>query len=319
MSAYVRALPGTRLLVVDEDAFLNRVIAIPRVARNLMSAQAERMRRSDKLTIARMRQLMQMEQARREMDFARDIQASLLPPEPLFPGDARLDGVGRMRPAREVGGDFYDVFFLDERHLLVMIADVCGKGLPAALYMVRAIAALRAQPRQSAPAEDHLEKLMASLNDQMCEHNSARQFLTAFCGLLDLETYRLQFVNAGHNPPLVSIGDAPFDYLREPINPPLGMVTGLQYRSGEVQLAPGSRIVMYTDGVTEAENPDSDMLEEERLLARVHAEGDASASTLVDSVFAEVEAFAAGAAQSDDITVLAITCGEGQARPPSMG
>ena len=315
VSAHVRALKGTRLVMVDEETFLSRVLAVPRVARNLMSAQAERMRRSDELTIDRMRQLISAEQARREMDFARSIQASLLPGEPLFADDGRLDCVGRMRPAREVGGDFYDVFLLDEHHLLFIIADVCGKGLPAALFMVRAIAALRAQPRQPAPREDHVAELMASLNDQLCEHNSARQYLTAFCGLLDLQTYRLRFVNAGHNPPLLSIGDAPFAYLGEPINPPVGMVPGLRYRMGEAQLAPAGRLLLYTDGVTEAENDMTAMLGEERLITRVQSPPDATSANLVDAVFAEVEEFADGAQQSDDITVLAIACGADSASP----
>ncbi len=308
VSAHVHALKGTRLVVVDDDTFLNRVIAIPRVARNLMSAQSERMRRSDKLTIERMRQLMEMEQARREMDFARGIQASMLPAEPLFPDDRRLDCVGRMRPAREVGGDFYDVFLLDDSHLLFVVADVCGKSLPAALFMVRAIAALRAQPRQPAPSDDHLEQLVARLNNQLCEHNSARQFLTAFCGLLDLDTYRLQFVNAGHNPPLLSVGEGPFAYLREPVNPFVGMIPGLEYRSGEVQLEPGSRLVLYTDGVTEAEDDAGGMLGEDRLIARLQGLTDATSAVLVGATFDEVETFARGARQSDDVTVLAIAC-----------
>lgn len=306
ISAYVRALKGSRLLVIDADTFLNQVMTVPRVARNLISAQAARTRRNDKLAIDRMRQLMATEQARREMEFARNIQASLLPAEPLFAGDLRLDCVGRMRPAREVGGDFYDLFFLDDRHLLFIVADVSGKGLPAALFMVRAIAALRAQPRQQAPSEHHLEELMASLNEQLCDRNAARQFMTAFCGLLDLQTHRLRYVSAGHNPPLLAVGPAPFAYLREPINPPVGIVPGLSYRGGEAQLEPGSRLLIYTDGVTEAEDDASRMLGEDRLLARIQSLAAAASADLVDAVFAEVQTFAEGAQQSDDITVLAI-------------
>ena len=306
VSAYVQAKAGARLLVIDADTFLDRVLAIPRVSRNLISAQADRMRRSDELTIERMRKLMVMEQAQREMDFARDIQASLLPAEPLFSADARLDCVGRMRPAREVGGDFYDVFLLDDRHLLFIVADVCGKGLPAALFMVRAIAALRAQPREKSPTEQYVAELMASLNNQLCERNPARQYLTAFCGLLDLDTHRLRFVNAGHNPPLVAAGGTPFDYVREPVNPPVGMVPGLRYATGEAQLEPGSRIVVYTDGVTEAEDTSQGMLGEGRLRARIRGLTEATSHALVDAVFAEVESFAGDAPQSDDITVLVI-------------
>jgi sigma-B regulation protein RsbU (phosphoserine phosphatase) len=306
VSAHVVALAGTRLLLIDERTFLDRVLALPRVARNLMSAMAERMRRSDRLTIRRMRRLMALEQAQRELAFAHDIQASLLPAEPLLPGEARLDCVGRMRPARDVGGDFYDLFFLDDRHLLFMIADVCGKGLPAALYMVRAIAALRAQPRRAVHSETLLPQLVASLNEQLNAYNAAHQFITAFCGVLDLHTHRLQYVNAGHNPPLVAPAGQAFAYLQEPISPIVGMIPGLHYRGGALQLSPGSTLLLYTDGVTEAEDDERRMFGDERLLQCLQPLAHAAAARLVDTVFAEVDAFAAGAPQSDDITVLAI-------------
>jgi sigma-B regulation protein RsbU (phosphoserine phosphatase) len=130
--------------------------------------------------------------------------------------------------------------------------------------------------------------------------------MTAFCGLLDLHTHRLRYVSAGHNPPLLAVGPGPFAYLREPINPPVGMVPGLSYRGGEAQLEPGSRLLIYTDGVTEAEDNARRMLGEDRLLARVQSLPAAASAELVDAVFAEVQAFADGAQQSDDITVLAI-------------
>lgn len=306
VSAHVRADGGSRLLVVDAHTFLTQVLALPEVARNLLSAQAERMRRADLLTIERMRQLMAMEQARRELEYARSIQASLLPEEPLFPGDARLDCVGRMRPAHDVGGDFYDVFLLDARHLLVIVADVVGKGLPAALFMVRAVSALRALPRRHDSSERELEYLMGTLNEQLCEHNAARQFMTAFCGVLDLETYRFQYVIAGHNPPLLSVGDGPFEYLREPVNPPVGLAPGLRFRGGEVQLDRAGRLLLYTDGVTEAQNGAGGMLGEERLVERCRSVPRGPAADLVDAVLDEVVRFADGAAQSDDITVLAV-------------
>jgi serine phosphatase RsbU (regulator of sigma subunit)/anti-sigma regulatory factor (Ser/Thr protein kinase) len=311
VSAFVVAPKGSRLLVIDADTFLHRVLAIPRVARNLLTAQDERMRSSNNQAIERMRQLMAVEQARREMDLARDIQASMLPKEPLFTDEPRVNGDGRMLPAREVGGDFYDVFFLDSRHLLFVVADVCGKGLPAALFMVRAISALRAQPRQQTPPEGYLQDLVASLNDQLCDHNDAGQYFTAFFGVLDVETYHLRYLIAGHNPPLVALGHAPFEYLRDPINPPVGMISGLRYKAAELQLEPGSRLVVYTDGVTEAEAVDGDMLGEDRLLARCLALPDAGSAKLVDAVFTQVQSFATGAKQSDDITVLAIGCVSG--------
>lgn len=308
VSAYVLAEPGTRLLLIDADTFINRIMTIPGVSRNLMSAMSERMRRSDQLTIQRVRKLMETEQARRELQYARAIQESLLPKEPLFPDRPQLDCVGRMCTAREVGGDFYDLFFLDARHLFFVIADVCGKGLPAALFMVRAIAVLRAQSGHEGQTEGYAEKLIASLNEQLCAYNDAQQFLTAFCGILDLDTLTVRYINAGHNPPALAIGAAAFQYLEEPTNPIVGMIDGLSYRAGEVKLEPGSVFLLYTDGVTEAEDSDGNMLGDDRLLAHLNAQSARTAGHLVTSVFADVDLFAGDAVQSDDITVLAIRC-----------
>jgi len=307
-SAHVVAEPGTQLLVIDENAFLNEVMAIPRVARNLMSTLSGRMRRSDELTIRRMRKMLEMEQAQRELQYARSIQKSLLPREPLFADDPRLDCVGRMCTAREVGGDFYDIFFLDPQHVFFVIADVCGKGLPAALFMVRAIAILRAQSGFERQSADYASRLIARLNDQLYEHNDAQQFLTAYCGILDLENLTLRYINAGHNAPAIAMGDGVFEYRGEPINPFVGMIEGIHYRAGEMQLKPGSVLLLYTDGVTEAEDTLGGMLGDDRLLARLNAAPARTARELVDAVFDDVADFAAGAQQSDDITVLTIRC-----------
>ncbi|MGK2951498.1 MAG: SpoIIE family protein phosphatase [Thiobacillus sp.] len=308
VSAYVMAEPGTRLLVIDAQSFLGEIIAIPRVSRNLMSTLSGRMRRSDELTIKRMRKVLELEQAQRELQYARSIQESLLPKEPLFASHPRIDCVGRMCAAREVGGDFYDIFFLDEHHVFFVIADVCGKGLPAALFMVRAIAILRAQSGYDRQLTDYAAQLIAKLNQQLCEYNDAQQFLTAYCGILDLEALSVRYVNAGHNAPAIAIGNEAFEYLTEPINPFVGMVDGITYRSGEIKLTPGSVLLLYTDGVSEAENENRDMLGDDRLLALLNAAPSRTAGDLVEAIFSDVRDFAAGARQSDDITVLAIRC-----------
>lgn len=307
-SAYVVAESGTRLLVVDSATFLDKIIAIPRVSRNLLSTLSARMRRSNELAIESMRKAMEMEQVQRELQYAKSIQESLLPKEPLFPDNPRLDCVGRMCAAREVGGDFYDIFPLDARHIFFVIADVCGKGLPAALFMVRAISALRAQSGNESWSAGYATQLMERLNQQLCANNDAQQFLTAYCGILDLETLTLRYINAGHNAPAVAIGNGPFHYLAEPINPLVGMFNGLAYRTGEIQLQPGSALLLYTDGVTEAEDKHGQMLGEDRLLARLNAVSSRTAKQLVEGVFADVMDFATDAQQSDDITVLAICC-----------
>lgn len=307
-SAYVVAEPDTRLLVVDSATFLNKIIAIPQVSRNLLSTLSVRMRHSNELAIKHMRKELEMEQVQRELQYAKSIQASLLPKEPLFPNNPRLDCVGRMCTAREVGGDFYDIFPLDARHIFFVIADVCGKGLPAALFMVRAIAALRAQSGNEDWSADYAAQLMERLNQQLCANNDAQQFLTAYCGILDLETLTLRYINAGHNAPALAIGNESFHYLAEPINPIVGMFEGLTYRTGEIKLQPGSVLLLYTDGVTEAEDKQGNMLGDDRLLARLNAVSSRTARQLVEDVFADVMDFATDAQQSDDITVLAIRC-----------
>jgi sigma-B regulation protein RsbU (phosphoserine phosphatase) len=306
VSSYVVGGERCRLLAIDADTFVERIMIIPGVARDLMSELFARTRRNDQRAIERAHQLMRLEQARRELQYARSIQESLLPKEPLFRDQAKLDCVGRLRTAREMGGDFYDLCALDARHVFFVVADVCGKSLPAALFMVRAVSALRAHSQFDGRPERYCSELVADLNEQLCTFNDAQQFLTAFCGVLDLQSGIIRYVNAGHNPPVLAIGTGDFRYLSEPINPFVGMVPGLSYRSGEVRLEPGSALVIYTDGVTEAEDARGGQLGEDRLLARLGTSADRTAGRLVDTVFDEVNEFAAGAEQSDDITVLAI-------------
>ena len=306
VSSYVVAGDRCRLLAIDADTFVNRILVIPGVARDLISELFARTRRNDQRAIEQAHQLMKMEQARRELEYARSIQESLLPKEPLFRDQAQLDTIGRVRTAREMGGDFYDLCALDARHVFFVVADVCGKSLPAALFMVRAVSALRAHSAFDGRPEGYCSELVASLNEQLCTFNDAQQFLTAFCGILDLQSGTVRYVNAGHNPPALANGAGEFRYLSEPINPFVGMVPGLSYRSGEVRLEPGSVLVIYTDGVTEAEDGLGGQLGEDRLLARLNSAADRTAARLLDAVFDEVDEFAAGAEQSDDITVLSL-------------
>lgn len=309
VSAYVVASEGCRLLVIDADTLLNRLLLIPGFSRNLMSVGFERMRRSDQLTIQRTRKLMEAEHAQRELQYARAIQQSLLPRSPILAGEPRLNCVARMSTARDVGGDFYDVLRIDSRRVCFVIADVCGKGLPAALFMVRAMAVLRAESAHHASANGFVEALISDLNEQLCSFNASHQFLTAFCAELDLETNTMRYVNAGHNPPAIATAGGSFRFLEETINPMVGMVPQLGYRAGEIGFAPGSTLFMYTDGVTEAEDGAGQMLGEDRLLACLNALDGGTVARLVDGVFDEVRSFAGSAEQSDDITVMAIRRG----------
>ena len=307
VSAYVIAPPGTELLLIDGPSFIDDLLVMPKVARNLLSALAARMRHSNALIAQRVRVEAEMKQMQRELAVAKEIQESLLPPEPLFTGDNRLDCKGRMSTAKEVGGDFYDVFFLDPENLFFVIGDVCGKGLPAALFMVRAISALRAHSGKDHFDSGFVADIVTRLNNQLCEYNEKNQFLTAFCGILNLDNGMINYINAGHNAPAIARNGGDFSFFNEPINPIVGMLEGLTYQSGAIELPPGGRLVLYTDGVTEAESHDSTIFGEKRLLGCLNASHGGGTAELVEGIFTSVEAFVAGAAQSDDITVLAIS------------
>jgi len=305
-SAFVIANPETRLLIVAGEAFIQEFLAVPEISRNMLSALAERLRRHNDLVLKRVRLEAEMQLMQRDLGVAKEIQESLLPKEPLFADEQRLDCTGRMCTAKEVGGDFYDAFMLDPDNVFFVIGDVCGKGLPAALFMVRAVSALRAQSYGNYLEPGYTGNLIASLNRQLCTSNDKQQFLTAFCGILNLASGAIQYLNAGHNPPVITGADGKFAYLSEPINPIVGMIEGLVYEAGTINLPAGGVLLLYTDGVTEAETHDQSMYEEDRLLECLNTSPDKNAATLVTRVFDAVEQFVAGAPQSDDITVLAV-------------
>ena len=232
----------------------------------------------------------------------------MLPQEsPLFPERADVDCAARIRVARQVGGDFYDAFFIDQTRLLVTIGDVCGKGMPAALLMVRAVTLLRSEAtRRTGAKRGQLQRIVERLNQQLAERNDASLFVTTFCALLDTATGKLSFVNAGHNAPLLAPRDGPFAFVSGPRNPVAGLVGTLAYSAGEVTLAPGSALVLYTDGVVDAQAADGGLFGEQRLLDALDAAPERGAVNLVDATMAAVDRFVGDAAQADDIAVLAL-------------
>lgn len=307
VSAFVVAESGCRLLLIDADSFLSRIITIPRVARNVISTLSERMRRNTEFVIGQLKAKIELEQLQKDLRHARDIQASMLPRSPLFEGCRDLECVGFMRPAKEVGGDFYDAALVDADRVYVAIGDVCNKGLPAALYMVRALTTLRREmlsPSQN--LRQHLELAVERLNRHLFESNVAQQFVTLFCGVIDLGARTLTYVNAGHNAVLFAVSGTAFEYVSEPINPIVGIVDGLRYEGAQMHMPAGSTLVLYTDGVTEAEDPKGEMFGDTRLKALVRDLDRPSAGDLVNAVVSAVDAFAGGARQADDITILAL-------------
>ncbi len=241
------------------------------------------------------------EQTERELKMATDIQLSALPNVfPPFPDETSFDIYASMKTAREVGGDFYDFYFTGPKTVAFLVADVSGKGVPAAMFMMRAKTLLKSAAQTGKPLAD----VVAETNDALCEGNEANMFVTAWVGQLDIETGRVTYVNAGHNPPVVRRGGA-VAYLRGTPGLVLGAMAGVPYRSGELQLAPGDAIYLYTDGITEQPNASGELFGEARLLDLLKAVP-SSQKDLLDGVLASVAAYAGAVEQADDCTQLAL-------------
>jgi sigma-B regulation protein RsbU (phosphoserine phosphatase) len=237
-----------------------------------------------------------------ELDVATHIQSSMLPHIfPPFPHRKEIDIFGIMEPAREVGGDFYDFFLIGDKKLAIVIADVSGKGVPAALFMVIAKTLLSNYALMGKSPKEVFE----TVNNTLCESNDAGLFVTCFMGYLDLETGELVSVNAGHNPPLL-MRDGEYKYYKTKRSLVLAGMEDTAYAESRIVLSPNDVLYLYTDGVTEADNNSKELYGEQRLLETINENKDASIEELCAGVREDVAAFADGAQQADDITMLAI-------------
>ena len=305
-TAWVVAASECTLLEIHAKTFVEQLLIIPNLGRNLIRILAERMRRSNQRISERVRLATELNALQRELGFATRIQTSMLPPNPLLTGEPRLDCHGFMRAARQVGGDFYDVIPLDSHRYLIAIGDVCNKGMPAALFMAQTLAMLRSMAIQEKRIEQvQLADIVSRGNDQLCKMNSEQLFVSIFLAIVDLELDQIRFVNAGHNPPMIRLPGAPSNLIELPRNPVAGMVCGIRYKSGSLPFPNGSVLLLYTDGVTEAENIALDQFGESALLDCFDELHD-SAEALVSSIVKGVDRFAQEHPQADDITLLAL-------------
>jgi phosphoserine phosphatase RsbU/P len=307
-SAYVVADAGCRLLFVEADLLFDRLLSIPAVNRNFLAVLTERVRRTSLRIVEQQKSALELEHLQRELRFASEIQAGMLPQEAsLFPERSDVECAVRIRAARLVGGDFYDAFFVDQQRLLATIGDVCGKGLPAALFMVRALTLLRSEATRRAGAKrGQLQRTMERLNRLLYERNEASLFVTMIGAILDTATGELIFVNAGHNPPALALADGPFDFLVGPRHPMVGVVADRAFTPGEATLARNSVVVLYTDGVIDAISAEGEAFGEDRLIAALNASPDRGASRLLDEVLAAVDRFTGETPQTDDIALLVL-------------
>lgn len=238
-----------------------------------------------------------------ELDVATRIQADMLPCIfPAFPERPEFDIYATMNPAKEVGGDFYDFFMVDETHLAIVIADVSGKGVPAALFMVIGKTLISDHTKTGVD----LGNVFSEVNELLCRSNSEGLFITAFEGVLDLVTGEFQFVNAGHEMPFIARSGSAYEPYKLRAGFVLAGMEGMKYQSGSIMLSPGDKIFHYTDGVTEATNASHELYGMERLTDILVHNTFRPPAELLPVVKADIDAFVGEAPQFDDITMLCV-------------
>ena len=237
-----------------------------------------------------------------ELNVATKIQAEMLPRVfPPYKNHPEIELFASMSPAKEVGGDFYDFFMTDDNHFVLEVADVSGKGVPAALFMVIAKTLLKdAAYRFKTPSE-----IFAHVNDILCEGNDSGLFVTCWLGILEISSGKLTFANAGHTSPVI-FHDEEISYLRTKPNLMLAAMEGIPYKDHEITIQSGDRIFLYTDGVTEATNDHNELYGEEKLLQTLkeNLSNEMNPQKVLELVRSDIDKFVNGAAQFDDITML---------------
>lgn len=267
------------------EAFRKMVEDIDRYTKNLAMVVAEK------------------ERIGAELDVAKHIQASMLPSIfPAFPERPELDIYATMIPAKEVGGDFYDFFLVDDDRLAMVMADVSGKGVPAALFMVIAKTLLKNVAQTGLSPRDVLEKV----NNQLCVGNEAEMFVTVWLGILEISTGELTCTNAGHEYPVLKREGGNYELVKDKHGFVLAGMEGSRYKEYKLQLCPGDRLFLYTDGVAEATDAHNQLYGTDRMLAALNRNRDVNCETLLHRMKEEIDAFVGEAPQFDDITMLSL-------------
>ena len=243
------------------------------------------------------------ERLRTELELARGIQAAMLPNIfPPFPDRNEFDIYASMDPAKEVGGDFYDFFLIDDDHIALVIADVSGKGIPAALFMMM----VKIMVQNCVLAGLEPKKAMEQVNALICRNNPENMFVTVWLGVLDIRTGRLTAVNAGHEYPMLKAPGGAFELIKDRHGLAVGVMEGVSYREYELTLQPGSTLFVYTDGLPEATSAANELMGTDRALQALNEVPEAGPEELLKNVQRAVDAFVGDAPQFDDLTMLCL-------------
>ena len=238
-----------------------------------------------------------------ELSLATEIQAAMLPHIfPPYPDRNEFDIYAAMEPAREVGGDFYDFFLIDEDHMCLVMADVSGKGIPAALFMMISKTILQSCAKMGISAAE----ILTRTNDALCSNNQAEMFVTTWVGILELSTGKLTCANAGHEYPVLRRAEGKFELYKDKHDIVIGWMEGLEYEEYTLMLHPGDRLFLYTDGVPEATDAENRMFGNERMVDALNSDPNATPRQLLTNVREAVRGFVKDAEQFDDLTMLCI-------------
>ena len=238
-----------------------------------------------------------------ELSLAASIQKDMLPGKfPAFPDKTEIDIYAAMTPAREVGGDFYDFFLIDDRHIALVMADVSGKGIPAALFMMKSMIMLR----NSAMSGNSPKAVLEEVNNELCRNNQEKMFVTVWFGILDLDSGRLIAANGGHEYPIFRKPEGLFELIKDKHGFVLGGISGMRYTEYELQMDPGACLFVYTDGVPEATDKDQNFFGTERTVAALNRQPAETPQALLNNISMAVADFVQDASQFDDLTMMSV-------------
>lgn len=278
---------------------VSRVTEIADLAGSIDKMEADMVRYVDNLTVV----TAEKERISAELSFASSIQVSALPNAfPAFPDILDFDIYATMTPAKEVGGDFYNFFLIDDDHLAMVIGDASGKGIPGALFMMETNIAISNRAKMGgSPGE-----ILTFVNDSICEHNHAEMFVTVWMGILEISTGKVVEANAGHEYPAIGRKNGIFEAYKTKHGMVIGAMEGIQYRNHEFRLEPGDKLFLYTDGVPEATDKNLKMFTLDRLLAVLNRHRDESPEGILKGVRRSVSEFVGDANQFDDMTMMCL-------------
>lgn len=302
-SAFVVADEPSVIIEIPEKVFWEQMAAIPGVSRNMMQMLTGRMRRFNSVALEAQEQHLRLDHLERELDVAHDLQISMLPHQfPLFPTHPNIDCYGVMKAAKEVGGDFFDAFTIDTNRICIAVGDVSGKGVPAAMFMVRTLTQLRSELLRT----KSINKAIRKLNIALSENNDSCMFVSLFAAVIDTQKGTLRYTSAGHNAPILKGGKNHCEFIENIGGPIAGVARFAQFKAGKLQLEDGDEILLYTDGMTEAQNSSREFFGDQQLLKIFKKTKSSSARSAINKLLVAVEEFSGEEPQFDDITLLSL-------------